>query len=60
MTEKKPLTHISSRLHPEYDADLIEKIEKIPRRDRSRFYRDALRLQFEHIENNEKKRRNTT
>ena len=37
---------ISARLHPEFDADLIEEIEKIPRRDRSRTYRDALRDYF--------------
>lgn len=39
---------ISSKLNPEFDADLIEEIEKIPRRDRSRTYREALRFYFKY------------
>lgn len=39
----KPEVQIAAKLHPEHDADLIEAIEKIPKRDRSRTYREALR-----------------
>lgn len=49
MAEKKePQIQISSKLNPELDADLIEKIKLIPRRDRSRTYREALRFYFKH------------
>lgn len=47
MTEPKTI-QISSKLNPELDADLITRIEKIPRRDRSRTYREALRYYFKH------------
>lgn len=45
MTTPKTI-QIAAKLNPEIDADLIKRIEKIPRRDRSRTYRDALRLYF--------------
>lgn len=38
-----PEVQIAAKLHPEHDADLIEAIQKIPKRDRSRTYREALR-----------------
>ncbi|WP_155961307.1 hypothetical protein [Sporosarcina sp. P33] len=47
MTERK-VVQIAAKLHPEFDADLIVLIEKIPKRDRSRTYRDALRFYFKH------------
>lgn len=40
--------HVSAKLTHEYDSDLIEEIEKIPKRDRSRTYREALRFYFRH------------
>ena len=40
--------HLSAKLTNEYDSDLIEEIEKIPKRDRSRTYRDALRFFFKY------------
>lgn len=49
MTEEK-ITSISAKLNPEYDAEIIEGIRKIPRRDRSRTYREALLYYFRHKE----------
>lgn len=46
MTQKKAV-QIAAKLHPEIDADLIVLIEKIPKRDRSRTYREALRFYFQ-------------
>jgi hypothetical protein len=40
---EEDVKHISAKLHPEYDQDLKEMIKKIPRRERSKFYRDAVR-----------------
>ncbi|MHC8516214.1 hypothetical protein [Sporosarcina sp. ITBMC105] len=39
---------IGAKLNPELDADLIERIRMIPKRDRSRTYREALRFYFKH------------
>lgn len=54
MTERK-VVQIAAKLHPEFDADLIVLIEKIPKRDRSRTYREALRFYFKHQEETEGK-----
>ncbi|MER2169064.1 MAG: hypothetical protein ABS938_00355 [Psychrobacillus psychrodurans] len=40
--EEEKIVQISAKLHPKHDAYLIEEIKKIPRRDRSRTYREAL------------------
>lgn len=48
MEAKKEVINIQSKLNPEIDADLIEGIRKIPKRDRSRTYREALRFYFKH------------
>lgn len=48
MAEKKEVIQIASKLNPELDADIIEAILKIPKRDRSRTYREALRFYFKH------------
>lgn len=40
--------HVSAKLTYELDLDLIEEIEKIPKRDRSRTYREALRFYFKY------------
>lgn len=48
MAAKKPVTQIASKLHPEYDQDLIKEIEKIPLRDRSRAYREGMRFFFKY------------
>lgn len=47
MTEQK-IVQIAAKLNPELDADLIEQIKRIPKRDRSRTYREALRFYFAH------------
>lgn len=52
ITEQKredDLKQLSAKLHPEYDQDLIREICKIPKRDRSKIYRDALRMYFKGI-----------
>ena len=35
---------LSAKLHPEYDKDLKEALVKIPKRERSKLYRDAVRM----------------
>jgi len=50
------ITSISAKLNPEYDAEIIEAIKKIPRRDRSRTYREALSFYFKHQQKLEEKR----
>jgi hypothetical protein len=40
------VTQISGKLHPLKDRDLILAISKIHKRDRSRIYREALRMYF--------------
>jgi len=54
MTEEN-ITTISAKLNPVYDAELIEKIKQIPRRDRSRTYREALTFYFKHKEKMEER-----
>lgn len=46
--EEQPeeIKQISGKLHPEKDLDLIQEIMKVPKRERSRLYRDALRYYF--------------
>ena len=44
MEEK--ITQISCKLNPEYDQLIIDAIKKIPKRDRSRTYREALKEYF--------------
>lgn len=43
-SEKDP--QIAAKLHPEHDADLIEWIKAIPKRERSYVYRQAIREYF--------------
>lgn len=50
MEAKKETINIQAKLNPEIDSDLIEGIRKIPKRDRSRTYREALRHYFKHKE----------
>lgn len=47
MTAPK-IVQINAKLNPEYDMDLIKRIELIPKRDRSSIYRAALRFYFKH------------
>lgn len=47
MTEPK-IEQINAKLNPELDADIIARIRLIPKRDRSRTYREALRFYFKH------------
>ena len=49
MTEEK-ITQINAKLNEEYDSYIIEEIRKIPRRDRSRTYREALSWYFKNKE----------
>ena len=44
--ESEKVTHISAKLNPEIDMDLIKDIKKIPKRLRSHVYREALKLYF--------------
>lgn len=48
MEPKKAPVNIQAKLNPEIDIDLIQEIKKIPKRDRSRTYRDALRFYFKY------------
>lgn len=48
MEAKKETVNIQAKLNPIIDADLIEEILKIPKRDRSRTYREACRFYFKH------------
>jgi hypothetical protein len=48
--EVEQIRQISGKLHPEKDKDLIAAIRKIPKRDRSRTYREALRKYFSGVE----------
>ena len=41
--EVEEIKQLSAKLHPEYDEDLIKLIKLIPKRERSKIYRDALR-----------------
>ncbi|PUB09603.1 hypothetical protein [Paenisporosarcina sp. OV554] len=53
--EEEKITQISAKLNPEYDKEIIDGIRKIPRRDRSRTYREALSMYFKHKEKLEEK-----
>lgn len=46
--EEEKITQINAKLNPEYDSAIIEAIRKIPKRDRSRTYREALDFYFKH------------
>jgi metal-responsive CopG/Arc/MetJ family transcriptional regulator len=48
LAEKEAVIQIAAKLNPELDADIIIEILKIPKRDRSRTYREALRFYFKH------------
>lgn len=48
MAEKEAIVQIGAKLNPEFDSDIIERILSIPKRDRSRTYREALRFYFKH------------
>lgn len=54
--EAEKITQINAKLNPEYDSEIIEEIRKIPRRDRSRTYREALSFYFKHKNAEENKR----
>lgn len=47
---KSATINIQSKLNPTLDADLISAIKKIPKRDRSRTYREALRYYFKFLD----------
>lgn len=42
------IKQISAKLHPAYDQDLKNMLSKIPKRERSKFYRDAVRYCLSH------------
>lgn len=50
METKKETPNIQAKLNPELDADLVLEISKIPKRDRSRIYREALRYYLKTVE----------
>ena len=52
VTAKK---QVATKLHPEYDADIIEEISKIPLRERSHVFRQALREYFQKRKDGENK-----
>ncbi|MEK3995912.1 hypothetical protein MKY29_14240 [Psychrobacillus sp. FSL K6-2365] len=54
-TEKDTTTHISAKLNPEFDRELIEQINSIPKRERSFTYREALKKYFKDKKNEELK-----
>ncbi|MCM3787455.1 hypothetical protein M3221_03370 [Domibacillus indicus] len=39
-----PVRSLSAKLNPEYDKDLMDALTKVPKRERSKLYRDAVRL----------------
>lgn len=41
--EEETLKQISAKLHPVYDKDLIKMIQQIPKRERSKLFRDAIK-----------------
>ncbi len=53
MKDEKAL-QISAKLNPEFDMELIENINKIPKRQRSYTYREALNKYFKDIQEEEK------
>lgn len=42
-SQVEEIKQLSAKLHPEKDLDIIQEIRKVSKRDRSKFYRDALR-----------------
>lgn len=50
MESKKETINIQAKLNPAIDADLISEIKNIPKRDRSRTYREALRYYLKTVE----------
>lgn len=50
MESKKETINIQAKLNPAIDADLVSEIKKIPKRDRSRTYREALRYYLKTVE----------
>lgn len=42
--KKQDVIQLSAKLHPEYDRDLKEAIQKVPKRERSKVVRDAVRM----------------
>lgn len=46
MTQDKPM-QIAAKLNPVFDRELIEMINRIPKRERSHVYRQALTEYFE-------------
>lgn len=54
MDEEK-ITQINAKLNPEYDSEIINEIRKIPKRDRSRTYREALSMYFKQQKEKESK-----
>lgn len=43
---KEEHVQISAKLNPEFDQELIDSIKKIPKRERSYTYREALKKYF--------------
>jgi predicted DNA-binding protein len=54
MKTEKEVTQISAKLNPEFDMELIENISKIPKRERSYTYREALNKYFKDKQEEEK------
>ena len=54
-TEKDTTSHISAKLNPEFDRELIEQINSIPKRERSYTYREALKKYFKDNKDEEEK-----
>lgn len=52
--EKKKVSQISAKLNPEFDMELIDKIGKIPKRERSHMYREAVKRYLETYESGNK------
>lgn len=50
LKNEKEVTQISAKLNPEFDMELIEHISKIPKRERSYTYREALNKYFKEKE----------
>lgn len=46
MKKEETVTQISAKLNPLFDSELMEDIKKIPKRERSYTYREALKKYF--------------
>lgn len=44
---EESVTQISAKLNPDFDSQLIEDINSIPKRERSYTYREALKKYFQ-------------